>query len=260
MTRPKNIILLTATIRPMADNYSTARFDPEVRRRDYEQALRFYLGLGKGVIDGILFCENSDADLSSLRTIAQDENPDRIPVQFVQALSDCPPEYGKGHAELTLMDKAYAQAIQGQPETTRYWKITGRLIISNMAALIRTAPASFQLYIDLRLVPPVLRGFGMDRWADTRIIGFTPEGYRNYILDKRQIVGTPGHVFVVEEALFPVYLDLWQRGEAIVPRFAVQPVMLGVGAESNKNYNDLPSRLKNLVRRATRRFAPSLWL
>ena len=158
------------------------------------------------------------------------------------------------------MDKAYAQAIQGQPETTRYWKITGRLIISIMAALIRTAPASFQLYIDLRLVPPVLRGFGMDRWADTRIIGFTPEGYRNYILDKRQIVGTPGHVFVVEEALFPVYLDLWQRGEAIVPRFAVQPVMLGVGAESNKNYNDLPSRLKNLVRRATRRFAPSLWL
>jgi len=260
MTRPQNIILLTATIRPMADNYSTARFDPDIRRRDYEQALRFYLGLGKGVIDGILFCENSDADLASLEAIAKTENLDRIPVHFVRALSDCPPDYGKGHAELTLMDTAYEQAIKDQLETTRYWKITGRLIIRNIAALIRTAPAKFDLYIDLRLVPGVLRGLGMDKWADTRIIGFTPEGYRKHILDKRQIVGTPGHVFVVEEALFPVYLDGWKKGEAIVPRFAVQPVMIGVGAESNKDYNDLPSRLKNLARRFTRRFVPSLWL
>jgi hypothetical protein len=260
MTRPKNIILLTATIRPMADNYSTSRSDPGIRRKDYEQALRFYLGLGKGVIDGILFCENSDADLASLEAIASTENSDQIPVQFVQALSDCPADYGKGHAELTLMDRAYTQAINGQPETTRYWKITGRLIIRNIAALIRTAPAGFQLYLDMRLVPKALRAMGMDKWADTRIIGFTPEGYRKHILDKRQIVGTPGHVFVVEEALFPVYLDAWKNGAAIVPRFAVQPVMIGVGAESNKNYNDFPSRLKNFVRRFTRRFVPSLWL
>jgi hypothetical protein len=260
MTHPKNIILLTATIRPMADNYSTSRSDPDIRRKDYEQALRFYLGLGKGVIDGILFCENSDAELSSLKAIAQNENPDRIPVDFVQAISDCPPDYGKGHAELTLMDKAYHQAIKGQPETTRYWKITGRLIIRNMADLIRTAPAGFELYIDMRLVPPALRGFGTDKWADTRIIGFTPEGYRKHILDKRQIVGTPGSVFVVEEALFPVYLNAWHKGEAIVPRFVTQPVMIGVGAESNKDYNDLPSRIKNAARRFTRRFLPSLWL
>ena len=260
MTRPKNIILLTATIRPMADNFSTARCDPGVRRRDYEQALRFYLGLGTGVVDGILFLENSDADLSSLEAIAKTDNPDKIPARFIQALSDCPPDYGKGHAELTLMDKGYAEAIKGQPETTRYWKVTGRLIIQNIAALIRTAPPAFQLYIDLRLVPRALRGFGTDKWADTRIIGFTPEGYRKHILDKRQIVGTPDHVFVVEEALFPVYLDAWKAGAAIEPRFAVQPVMIGVGADSNKNYNDLPSRLKNSVRRMTRRYAPSLWL
>lgn len=260
MTRPRNIVLLTATIRPGADFYSPIRSDPDVRRRDYEQALRFYLGLGKDVLDGILFCENSDADLSSLKAIAQAENPHRIPVDFVQALSDCPVEYGKGHAELALMDKAYAQVIQGQPETTRYWKITGRLIISNIAQMFRTAPAGFELYIDLRLVPPALRSFGTDRWADTRILAFTPEGYRKHILDKRRIVGTPGHDHVVEKALFPVYLDLWKRGEAIVPRFSVQPVMVGIGAESNKDYNDLPSRMKNLLRRATRRFAPKLWL
>ncbi len=118
MTRPKNIILLTATIRPMADNFSTARCDPGVRRRDYEQALRFYLGLGKGVVDGILFLENSDADLSSLEAIAKTDNPDKIPARFIQALSDCPPDYGKGHAELTLMDKGYAEAIKGQPGIT----------------------------------------------------------------------------------------------------------------------------------------------
>lgn len=260
MKVPRNIILLTGTIRPTVDAFSTRRSDPSVRLRDYERALRFYLGLGKGVIDGIVFCENSGADLSSLEAIARSQNPDQLPVQFVQAVSDCPPDYGKGHAELLLMDRAYAQAIQGQPETTRFWKITGRLIIENIAELIATAPTGLELYIDMRLVPKALRAFGVDRWADTRIIGFTPEGYRKHLLDKRQIVGTPGAIFVVEEALFPVYLDAWQRGAAIVPRFAIQPVMIGVGADSNKDYNDLSSRVKNGVRRFTRRVLPSLWL
>jgi hypothetical protein len=260
MIRPRNVILLTATIQPMADTYSTRRYDPDIRRQDYENALRFYLGLGKGVIDGLLFCENSGADLASLKAIAANENPNQVPVDFVEALSDCPPDYGKGHAELALMDHAYHHAIKGQPESVRYWKITGRLIIGNIAKLLQTAPTGWQLYLDMRAVPKVLRAFGMDRWADTRIIGFTPEGYRRHLLDKRQIVGTPGSIFVVEEALFPVYLDAWQKQAAIVPRFAVQPVMIGVGAESNKDYNNLASRAKNTVRRFTRRFMPSLWL
>jgi hypothetical protein len=244
----------------MAGANVTLRADPALRLKDYEEALKFYLAHHGGQIHGILFCENSGADLSSLKQIADSDNPAKIPVHFFSALSDCPPEYGKGHSELTLMDRAYDTFVKDEPESTRFWKITGRLQILNIGRLIARAPASAELYLDLRFVPRPLRFFGTDRWAETRIIGFTAKGYRLHLLNKRQIVGTPDHEFVVERALFPGLMQALERGDRITPRFNLQPIMVGIGAESLKDYNDMPSRIKNMVRRFTRRFVPSLWL
>ena len=239
--------------------------DPAVRRAQYEAALRFYLSRPGGMIDGILFCENSDADLSSLEVIARDENPAGIPVRFFSQKADCPAEYGKGHSELQLMDRAWEAEIRGKAESSRWWKITGRLEIANIETLIATAPKDFEIYLDLRMVPGVLRFFGTDRWADTRIIAFTPEGYRKHLLGMKRVVGTPDHAVmanhhVPELSLFPYLLASWEAGEGVAPRFTRQPVMIGVGAESLKQYNDLNARTKNLVRSAARRLAPSLWL
>ncbi|MGG7568660.1 hypothetical protein ACQ5SO_21100 [Rhodovulum sp. DZ06] len=261
MPRFENWILLTATITPMAKANVTLRADPAQRLQDYEEALRFYLTRPGGKIDGIYFLENSDSDLSSLRAIARDENPRNIPVVFFSALADCDPELGKGHSELQLMDRCFEAHIAGKPETHRVWKITGRLKIQNIEKLIEKAPDGFGVYIDMRLVPSYLKGFGTDRWADTRIIGFTPEGYRGHFHGKKAIVGTQGPMsHVVELALFPPLYDAWKQGDAIAPRFTVQPIMLGVGAESLKDYNDASARLKNLIRSATRTVAPGLWL
>jgi hypothetical protein len=256
----KNLLLLTATINPMAGKDVTRRADPAIRLADYQEALRFYLTLKSSHIHGIVFCENSGADLGSLEHIAAFENPSKIDVRFFSALSDCPPEYGKGHSELYLMDRAYEAFVKAEPETTRVWKVTGRLKITNMESLIATAPAATELYLDIRRVPRLLRAFGTDRWAETRIIGFTAQGYARHLLNVRQIVGTPNHQFVVEKALYPGLMDAIQRGASITPRFIIQPVMIGVGAESLKNYNDMGSKVKNVMRRFTRRFIPSLWL
>lgn len=256
----KNILLMTATVSPNAGRAITLRADPEVRRKDYEDALRFYLSIGGTALDGIIFCENSGADLGSLEAIARAENPLRLPVTFHSSVSDSPVEYGKSHAELLMMDRVYADLISGQPETIRYWKVTGRIRIAKLDRVIRTTPPDTKLIIDLRLVPSWLRRFGTDRWADTRLIGFTPMGYEAYLLEKRRLVGTPGHSYTVELAIFPLLLEAFKRGEKVVPRFGAQPVMMGIGAESNKDYNSVQARLKNTIRRFTRRLLPSLWL
>lgn len=252
---------MTATIQPMVVGKSAAlRADPEVRRADYEQALKFYLSRPKGSIDRILFIENSASDLGSFKHIAETENPGNIPVDFFQAASDCPPEYGKGHSELLLMDRAYHAHIASAGTETRFWKVTGRLRIPQIEELIDSAPSEADIYIDMRLVPPFLKALGTDQWADTRLVAFTPEGYRKHFLDLRHQVGTPGNKHVLELVLFPRLLAAYRNGEGIAPRFRVQPVFQGIGATSLKHYDAFPERIKSRIRAVSRRITPKLWL
>lgn len=257
----KNILLMTATITPSSDpSCNTMRADPDLRRKDYEDALRFYLNLSSNKIDGILFCENSGADLGSLREIAEKENPRAIPVELFSTVCDAPEGVGKGHAELLLMDRAFEKHIAEADRSTRFWKITGRLIIRNLSDLIASAPDDFWVYIDLRLFPDFLRAFGANRWADTRIFSFTPDGYRKYFLGKREVVGTPGHPLAVELALFDGLFETYEAGGPLVPRFQTQPIISGVCAGTLKDYDDLAGQTKNLARLFARKVAPSLWI
>ncbi|PRY21799.1 hypothetical protein CLV78_10870 [Aliiruegeria haliotis] len=254
-------LVMTATIVPAAGAGVTLRADPGLRRRDYEDALRFYLGVRSSALSRIIFCENSGADLSTLREIAETANPLGKQVEFLSFVSDTPEEYGKGHSELDMLDRAYEAFFGDLADTEKYWKVTGRLIIENIAELIETTPADMDFCIDIRSVPHIGNLLGTNDWADTRIIAFTSRGYRDYLLGKKSVVGTPDGVsYTVELALFPDYIEAQGRDPRFYPRFRVQPVMHGVGAESGKDYNDLPSRAKGYLRRVSRRYAPALWL
>ena len=256
----RNVLLLTATIIPATLTGQTRIDDPDVRRGQYEDALRFYLALPRGLFSEVLFCENSGADLESLRAIADGANPSGAAVRFLSFVSDTPREYGKGHSELDILDRAWDLHVRHYPETTLVWKVTGRLRIANMAALVRSAPDGARVYLDLRLVPRPLRVFGVDRWADTRILAFSPSGYERYLLGKKMLVGTRPESTIVELELFPVFMEGLKEDARLHPRFRVQPVMVGVGAQSLKRYDDFPSRMKNRVRRLARRYIPGLWL
>lgn len=256
----KNTLLLTATIVPTARGNVTRRSEPAIRRTDYENTLRFYLNLSNNTFDQIIFCENSGADLTSLKLIVKNENPYGVDVLFHSSIADCNPEYGKGHSELQMMDRVFIDFIEQDNGSRVYWKLTGRIKIKNIERLLIKAPKQFEFYIDMRLVPKWLTFFGNDHWADTRIIGFTQEGYRKHLLNKKSIVGTPGNSYIVEYALFQDLMNSYLSGEPLIPRFNIQPVMVGVGAESLKNYNDIPSRLKNFIRSLTRIVFPKLWL
>ena len=72
---------MTATVTPAA-NAQVKRFAP-VRLENYKRALRFWLGYAHAAAERILFLENSGADLSPLRAIAENENPRRREVEFL---------------------------------------------------------------------------------------------------------------------------------------------------------------------------------
>ena len=124
---------------------------------------------------------------TTLKAIANDEKPNAIPVEYFSALSDCNPSYGKGHSELQLMDRAFKKVIEPHYKCIRFWKLTGRIKVPNICKLISTASKEFGVYIDLRLTPRWLSFFGTDKWADTRIIGFSVDGYSKHFYEKSRL-------------------------------------------------------------------------
>src|ERR1700735_4149006 len=79
---PTYLLVMTATVTPSA-NAQVKRSSPQVRLEDYKRALRFWLRYPHPAASRILFLENSGADLSELRAIAETENPFDREVEFL---------------------------------------------------------------------------------------------------------------------------------------------------------------------------------
>jgi len=73
MTATQNhLLLMTATITP-GNAPDLARTDPSARLMDYAQALTFHLTLIDHPLDGIVFVENPDSDVSILRQVVEQQ-------------------------------------------------------------------------------------------------------------------------------------------------------------------------------------------
>lgn len=114
-------IVLTGTIVPSAP--FTAHNDPQVRRREYLEAINFYRGFAP-----VYFLENStypledDAEFRDLSNVRLRKRP----------LSSQPGR-GKGYQEFEMIDGW----LRDEPQPPRRWiKITGRYMYRNFAALL----------------------------------------------------------------------------------------------------------------------------
>ncbi|MGH7935495.1 MAG: hypothetical protein ACREF8_00615 [Chthoniobacterales bacterium] len=117
---------MTATITPMA-NAQVRRSSPQVRLEDYKRALRFWLSYPHPAAERILFLENSGADLSELRAIAETENPLGREVEFLSLPpQEIPAEKNYGYAEMQMLDDGMALS-KLRPATSHMIKVTGRL-------------------------------------------------------------------------------------------------------------------------------------
>jgi hypothetical protein len=112
--------------------------------QDYCDALEFYLTQLnrplKYFLDGIVFAENSNSDVSPLKALVEAYGmADRVEFIVFDGL-DYPPHYDRGYGEFKLIDYAmtHSQLIQHPSQRTVVWKITGRYTIRNIANLVNT--------------------------------------------------------------------------------------------------------------------------
>jgi hypothetical protein len=253
-SRPVSLVL-SATITPPSGMPGTLIRESEKRRQQYLEAFECYLEMPDDHIDRIIFLENSDADLGDFQTLAV-RMGSRKSLLLINASSDYPASKGKGYGEFRMLDEGLAEVrkVDGDAGTV-FWKVTGRLMAKNLCRLIERSPTGYDVYCDLRRVPLIGEQLGGNDWMELRIFSFTLDGYDRY-LRNRYDAG-----YVLEKDFFSVLYEEWRSGGSrIVPRFNIQPELMGVSGYSGKSYSGLEYRSKSLLRSMSRRCLPGLWL
>ena len=102
------VVLMTATLSPPAA--AIARSDPQVRLRDYCEALKFHMRLPSSQFDRIVLADNSASDLTPILHSAMREQSDKAIELLSFQANDHPPSMGKAYGEFRLLDTALAHS------------------------------------------------------------------------------------------------------------------------------------------------------
>lgn len=250
---PRRILLMTATIQPPAGARALKVRDPAVRLAEYDSALAFYRSLLNKGIDQIVFAENSEAELEPLRNRVV-ESGHEVGVEFLSFNGlDYPPHFGRGYGEFKLIDYAMTHwrfLLDARPQAS-IWKVTGRYIVRNLSQMVRTAPAHYDLYCDLRTFPQT--------WMDLRLFSFTRPTYERLLRGKYRDLSEADGQPAPEATMYRTVRAHLKDGQ-IVPRFSREPLVDGVRAYDGRRYDQGKNRVKRIVRGLSRRFAPAIWI
>jgi hypothetical protein len=248
---------MTACIDPGKGEYRLARADPKVRLADYAKALRFWLSYADDRIGDILFIENSNYPLDSLRDIAASSNPRGKRVEFVSL--DCnwyPPGGHYGYAELRMLDLALPLSRLRQT-TTHMIKVSGRLVFPRLTRLLNRLPARFDAVVDTRNWRTPFRRLNQPN-VTTQIILFSHEFYERRL--QRCYLELEGGPESHMETIFYRKLVSLQGNERIVLRFPCNVSPVGFPAHRNRSYTHPTQRLIDGIRAMARRVAPGWWI
>jgi hypothetical protein len=248
-----DVLLVTATIAPKSGVPNLSRVDPEKRLTDYIHGLKFYLSLLPKTFEHLVFCENSNSDVSKLRdVVCQQGLSDRVTF-FVKDGLDYPPHFDRGYGEFKLIDDAMKTVKILQRRDVRIWKVTGRYVVKNIATIVGKTNHLFDVACNYRNRPK--------HWVDTYLIGWTAYAYNAYLMGvydklKTNVPGVP--LGIAAEELLRLHLESIPDIR-IIRRFLATPDIRGVRGADNRQYQDRLN-FKYLLRSSLRLVAPWFWI
>jgi len=245
------IVLMTATIHTGLHSNDMMRDDPDVRLCDYLNGLLFWGNLIDERIKGIVFCENSSANLQPLKTACINFN---TPVEFLSFEGNSIPDgVHYGYAELGIID--YAVLNSNLLKSCPYFiKVTGRLTFPRISNLLDSITFEFDALVDHRRKYRSEKGFPIK--SRTQIMILSREYYVQFLLGSRQEM--IGHYSHIEDFLAEKFSASMTQFK-IVQRFKVECSPEGISRD-NKNYSSFSVKCKKTLRCLLRRLYPDCWL
>ncbi len=251
---PRFLLVMTATITP-APNAQVKRSSSQVRLEDYKRALRFWLSYPHPVAERILFLENSGADLSELRAIAENENPQQREIEFLSLPArEIPAGTNYGYAEMQMLDDGL-ELSKLRLMTTHMIKVTGRLTFPSLGkALDRVAnKAPFELMIDCRKLGLFRPGY------DARVQLFVcSHAFYDRVLRGANREMNSSDVRLLEHLIYRKVIPFkGQPGYYL--RFPCNIDPVGYFGFKNRRYNSPRTTIPRGVRTLLRIIAPGYW-
>jgi hypothetical protein len=165
----------------------TARNDPGIRRRDYQQALRLWLQDPN--YDKIVFCENSGSHLEDLMRIARDHNPFQKEVEFLSFKErGFPVHKGKAYGEIGIIEHVLRESNLVY-ESSHLVKMTGRLYAPNTHPIVEC----LQKHSDISVFCNIGRNMTD---AECRLIAARKTFYQEYLVPLREVCDEANQLFM----------------------------------------------------------------
>lgn len=230
---PKNVLLLTATIRPKSGQTQLAIVDEVQRFEEYRAALAHYSdSLRQGVIDYVVFAENSDFELTDLKNQFTDPR-----IEWLSCYGlDYDASFHRGYGEFKLIDHAYSvsRVLASCEETDVVWKISGRYILKNIGVVVRRAPIGFDLYCQTSAC-----------WAEMSVMAWSNSGYKRYLRSLWPEFATG----MAPELILASSINQWRLNDSkVVVRFAWPCHLVGLRGSSGTSYEGRFGYLSYLFR------------
>lgn len=246
-------VFLTATIAPPQS--AVARHDPRLRLQDYLASLEFYLTLPSGIVDRILFVDNSGSDITPVEEFVRQRVADKVVEIISFEGNDHSVSLGKAYGEFKLLDFGLNHTSL-LSENDHFWKVTGRLKVLNLAAMVTAMTTHYDVLCDLHNFPFVGTGKVFDnRWMDLRVFSCTQSAYKKLFAGKYEELGPR----INQDVLYDVVMEARSHMN-ILPRFLEQPVISGVSGRHDRSYHSGMQKMKTVVRAGFRKTIPFVWV
>jgi hypothetical protein len=247
---------MTATVDPGEVGKMLHRKDPEVRLRDYEEALRFWVNYPDKRIKGIVFAENSGYPLIGLGPAIADAKVVGREVEVVQTNDNhIPPGFHYGYSEMRLIATAIGRS-RLLAESDYFIKATGRLRFPGVSRLLDRLPDEFDFAVDARSGINI-RGWKRAPFVSTVLMVFKTVFYKKHLSNAHEsMVAGSSHI---ESIIYKTLLCHEGRSGAVL-RWPVSVEPVGRAAHWNKRYDSFFGRGKSAFRSMCRLLAPNWWI
>ncbi|MES2458559.1 MAG: hypothetical protein V4594_23600 [Bacteroidota bacterium] len=217
LPKGKPLILLTGCINPMGMTFTKLQ-NPEVRREQYIEAIKFYLTTTD---NNIVFVENSGVDISE----EFKELNKRLEIHTFKNNS-YNKDLGKGYGEMIILDYAFKNSTLVQ-STSSICKITGRYRILNIVPILQSYnDADCEIMADL---PKRLT------YGDSRIFIAEKAFFLNFLLPSANLINDSKGVYF-EHVLCRCVLYSLMEKHAYLP-LKYKPRIIGQSGTDATSYD-----------------------
>ncbi len=218
------VLLLTGCINPNGMPFTQLTNTSE-RQKQYVDAIHFYI---IHTDYKIVFCENSNTDISSLL------NNDHNRLEILTFLGNQDKLRGKGYGEAEIIEYALCHSSFIHENNNIIIKITGRLVVNNIRQIIESIKYNKDFVTCL---------FHSNlKFADSRIFCGTTAFFREFLKNKEHINDSKEIFF--EHVLASTVLESSYR---FIP-FTEEPLISGISGSTGKKYQiHLPDKQKRIL-------------